>query len=124
VYVALEINGTPLWVDGLALAVEFHDVSAGDKARGHAARQQKVLWVFVVSYADMTKTIDYALVVKDVISHDEIVDQGLIGGQRLGLNVTDGHKRSNCWEMSYSQRYYYRLSTNIENIRMAALLLG
>ena len=82
---AFEVNGTPLRVDGIAVAVEFHDVGGGDEARRHAARQQKVLRVLIVTHTDMAKTVDHALVVEDTIGRDEIVDQSRIGRRRPGL---------------------------------------
>jgi len=91
--VAFEIEGTPLRVDGIAVAVEFHDVIGGDEAGRHAARQQEVLRVLVVAHADMAEAVDHALVIEDSIGRDEIVDQGGIGGRRLRLGTYRGHNR-------------------------------
>jgi hypothetical protein len=91
--VAFEIDGTSLRVDGVAVAVKFHDVSRRDKARRHAARQQKVFRVLVMAHADVAKTIDHALLIENTIGRDEIVDQTRIGSQRLRPGMDRGHYR-------------------------------
>ena len=77
---AFEIGGASLRIDRLALAVELHDVGRLNQAGRHAARQEEMVGALVVAYADMAEAIDDALVVKNPVGGDEILDQRRIGG--------------------------------------------
>src|SRR6266849_464374 len=79
---AFEIGGAPLGIDRLAVAIELHDVACLNQAGRHAARQEEMLGALVVAHADMAEAIDNALVVKDAVGGDEILDQRRIGGLR------------------------------------------
>src|ERR1019366_7568220 len=60
--------------------IEFHDVGGGHQCRRHAARQQIARRILVVAGGDMAKPVDHALVVKNAIRGDDIVEQRRIGG--------------------------------------------
>jgi len=73
-------------VDGVAVEVELHDVLGHDAARRLGHRHQKAIRSCRVTRADMTETVDHALLVEDAVGGDEIVDQRLqVGLLRQGL---------------------------------------
>jgi hypothetical protein len=72
---SFEIEGTALWIDRIAVAVEFHDVGGCNQAGRHATRQQEMRGGFVVTHADMAEAVDDALIIEDAIGGDEVLDQ-------------------------------------------------
>ena len=61
---SFEIERAAVRLDRIAVAVEFHEVGGGNQAGRHAARQEEMLGVFVVTHADMAEAVDDALVIK------------------------------------------------------------
>src|SRR5438105_13705586 len=92
---SLKIDGPARRVDCIAVAVEFHDVGGGNQARRHAARQEEMLGVFVVTHADMAETVDDALIIKDAIGGDEVLDQRRIRCRRLRRGGCRSHDQPN-----------------------------
>src|SRR5262249_6548791 len=58
---AFEIDRAALRVDGVAVAVKFHNVGRGHQTGRHAPRQKEMLGVLIVARADMAKAVDHAL---------------------------------------------------------------
>src|SRR5215472_5318798 len=72
---ALDIEGTTVWLERISVEIELHDVVGGHQAGSHAACEQKMPRVSIVPHADMSKTVDHALVREDAVGGDEIVDE-------------------------------------------------
>ena len=83
---AFEVNGAPADIDRSAFEVKLQNVFGGDQARRDAARQQETRRVLLVADADVAKSVDDALIVKDPICVNEILNQGgfLVNGRGLG----------------------------------------
>ena len=71
---AFEIDAAPVGVDGLPVQIEFDNVVGGHVARRHVAGQQEAVRACIVTDADMAKCVDHAVVEKDVVGKNEIVE--------------------------------------------------
>src|SRR5450759_4357682 len=78
----LQIYLTIPLVDGVCIEIEFHDVIGRDKRRGKAARHQKSTFIFVVSYAYVSKTVHDTLLVENSVRDNEILNESRIGFAR------------------------------------------
>ena len=68
---------------GLAVEVEFHDVSIDDQFGGDGFRHEKPVRVLVVTHAEVSVDHDDALADEDVIPRDEV-------GEKLGIGRRRG----------------------------------
>ena len=76
---ALEIDAS-IVTDKIAVQIERLDVAALDECGRHVPRQQEAIGAKRMAHAHVTERIEYALVRKNVIRIDQILDQLRIDG--------------------------------------------
>ena len=82
---ALQEQGSPPRVHGIAVEIEFHDVVGRDQRGRKRARHQEAIGVGGMAGADMAETVENAEIGEDTAAGHDVFDQGRIGaGDRTG----------------------------------------
>ena len=84
---ALNIRAPILRVVYMAIQVAGQDVFGRHQRRGHAARNQKTLGVLVIAHADVTKTVDHALIKENAVGDSQLFNQCRIGCSQSHRNI-------------------------------------
>src|SRR5262245_16146130 len=71
--------------DRIGVKVVFHDVARGDQKRRERPGHQIAIWIAWMTDADVSVGIEYALLGKDTVGHDKVLDERRIDSAARGL---------------------------------------